>query len=94
MELKPGALFKEEWDQKAPEPGRTYYLIDRVEGGLVALRRFAVFDRKPEMNTWTKMEGVEPEKIERRLKTPVADPTEVANVLSAFEGVPESVNPL
>lgn len=94
MELKAGEWFKEDWDEKAPEPGRTYYVIDRVENGRVTLRRFAIFDKKPEMNGWTKMESVEPDLIARRLKTPVNDAAEIARVQSAFEGVPESLNPL
>ncbi len=94
MEIKPGEWFKEEWDDKAPEPGRTYYLIEHVENGLVSLRRFAIFERKPEMNAWTKVEGVEAEKIARRLKTPVSDPAEIQRVQSAFEVLPESMEPL
>ncbi len=94
MELKVGQWFKEEWDEKAPEPGRTYYIIDRIEGELVSLRRYAIFDGKPEASAWKKMEGVEQKMIERRLKTPVTDPAEIAKVTSAFEGLPESLDPL
>jgi len=94
MELRAGAWFKEEWDEKAPEPGRTYYLIERVEAGHVTLRRFAVFDKKPETNAWMRMGGIEQQKIERRLKTPVTDAAEIARVQDMFEGLPESLDPL
>ena len=94
MDLKPGDWFKEEWDEKAPEPGRTYYLIDKVDSALITLRRFAVFEKKPELNTWGRMEGVESEKITRRLKAPVTDAAEIARVTAAFDGVPESLEPM
>jgi hypothetical protein len=94
MEFKVGDWFKEEWDEKAPEPGRAYYVIDKVEGGVVSLRRFAIFDKKPEMNSWRKMGGVETEKIERRLKLPVTDAAEIARLKALFEGLPEALDPM
>ncbi len=94
MELKVGQWFKEEWDEKAPEPGRSYYLIDQVGNGVVSLRRYAIFDRKPDMSAWKKMEGVEQAMIERRLKTPVTDTAEIDRVTGTFQGLPESLDPL
>ena len=94
MGFKVGDWFKEEWDEKAPEPGRAYYVIDGVEGGMVSLRRFAIFDRKPESNSWRKMQGIETEKITRRLKTPVTDAAEIARLKEMFEGLPEALDPM
>jgi hypothetical protein len=94
MDFKVGDWFKEEWDEKAPEPGRAYYVIDNVEGGAVSLRRYAIFDKKPESNSWRKLQGVETEHIARRLKTPVTDAAEIARLKGMFESLPEALDPM